>query len=74
MSEVGVAECAPYFGPDHTVGGVVPLRERAVIDRSGEARPSATGVKLVGRQEERLACCHVDIYPVAVFIPVGVVK
>ena len=50
------------------------LTEERGIDRTREARPTATRVKLICRDEERFPCSDVDIDSLTLLIPVFVVE
>ena len=74
MSQMGITCFATDFRTYHSVSGICFLLNQLAVNRLGETGPSATGIELIGRDEQRLTRSNIHIDARTVFIPVGITE
>ena len=65
---------AAYLNPFHPVGKIRFFHHQALVYRLGETRPSATRIKLIGRDEQRFPGRDIYVDAFTLFIPIFILE
>lgn len=65
---------AAYLNPFHPVGEIRFFHHQALVYRLGETRPSATRIKLIGRDEQRFPGRDIYVDAFTLFIPIFILE
>ena len=71
---MGITCFTTDFRTYHSVSGICFLLNQLAVNRLGETGPSATGIELIGRDEQRFTRSNIHIDARTVFIPVGITE
>ena len=65
---------AAYLNPFHPVGKIRFFHHQALVYRLGETRPSATRIKLIGRDKQRFPGRDIYVDAFTLFIPIFILE
>ena len=65
---------AAYLNPFHPVGKIRFFHHQALVYRLGETRPSATRIKLIGRDKQRFPSRDIYVDAFTLFIPIFILE